>query len=144
MKNKCEYIDKDSGCLVSFDGSCCKEECFTYRLLQLVQAKEQENKRLLEIINAKPLETVDIDSAFEIEKLKEQLQAKEQEFKESKEANDRILTTLNVITKSNIKLRQTLAEIQEIIKYDVYTTRADLCLRLNWIKKKISECKVEE
>lgn len=41
--------------------------------------KEQENKRLLEIINAKPLETVDIDSSFEIEKLKEQLQAKEQE-----------------------------------------------------------------
>ena len=42
MKNKCEYIDKDSGCLVSFDGSCCKEECFTYRLLQLLQTKEKE------------------------------------------------------------------------------------------------------
>ena len=34
---------------------------------------------MLEIINANPLETVDIDSAFEIEKLKEQLKAKEQE-----------------------------------------------------------------
>ena len=44
-----------------------------------LKRKEQENKRLLEIINAKPLETVDIDSAFEIEKLKEQLQAKVQE-----------------------------------------------------------------
>ena len=44
---------------------------------------EQENKRLLEII-AKPLETVDIDSAFEIEKLKEQIQAKEQECEELK------------------------------------------------------------
>lgn len=43
------------------------------------ESVKQENKRLLEIINAKPLETVDIDSAFEIEKLKEQLQAKEQE-----------------------------------------------------------------
>ena len=42
MEIKCEYINKDSGCLVSFDGSCCKEECFTYRLLQLLQAKEQE------------------------------------------------------------------------------------------------------
>lgn len=40
---------------------------------------KQENKRLLEIINAKPLETVDMDCAFEIEKLKEKLQAKEQE-----------------------------------------------------------------
>ena len=37
---------------------------------------EQENKRLLETINAKPLETVDMDRAFEIEKLKDQLQAK--------------------------------------------------------------------
>ena len=107
------------------------------------ESVKQENKRLLEIINAKPLETVDIDSAFEIAKLKEQLRAKEQECKELKEANDRILTTLNVITKSNIKLRQTLAEIQEITKYDVYTTRADLCLRLNWIKKKSSESGVE-
>ena len=43
------------------------------------ESVKQENKRLLEIINAKPLETVDIDSAFEIEKLKEQLQTKEQE-----------------------------------------------------------------
>ena len=86
------------------------------------ESVKQENKRLLEIINAKPLETVDIDSAFEIEKLKEQLHAKEQECEE---------------------LKQTLAEIKEIAKYDVYTTRSDLCLKLNWIKKKISECEVE-
>lgn len=46
---------------------------------------EQENKRLLETINAKPLETVDMDSAFEIEKLKDQLQAKEQECENLKE-----------------------------------------------------------
>lgn len=45
---------------------------------------KQENKRLLEIINAKPLETVDMDCAFEIEKLKEQLQAKEQECEKLK------------------------------------------------------------
>jgi hypothetical protein len=46
---------------------------------QKLEQVKQENKRLLEIINAKPLETVDMDCAFEIEKLKEQLQAKEQE-----------------------------------------------------------------
>lgn len=46
MEIKCEYIDKDSGCLVTFDGSCSKEECFTYRLLQLLQAKEQECETL--------------------------------------------------------------------------------------------------
>ena len=37
MENKCEYIDKDSGCLVSFDGSCSKEECFTYRLIKQLE-----------------------------------------------------------------------------------------------------------
>lgn len=50
---------------------------------KLEQVK-QENKRLLEIINAKPLETVDMDSAFEIEKLKEQLQSKEQKIEQVK------------------------------------------------------------
>lgn len=46
---------------------------------QKLEQVKQENERLLEIINAKTLETVDMDSAFEIEKLKEQLQAKEHE-----------------------------------------------------------------
>ena len=143
MKNKCEYIDKDSGCLVSFDGSCCKEECFTYRLLQLLQAKEQENKRLLDIINAKPLETVDIDSAFEIEKLKEQLQAKEQECEGLKE-NQKLKhdngyevgalekTIYNLKAENNLfrighdneqarrrKYEQALVEIKEICKTNV-------------------------
>ena len=51
---------------------------------QKLEQVKQENKRLLEIINANPLETVDIDSAFEIEKLKEQLKAKEQECEKLK------------------------------------------------------------
>ena len=46
MENLCGHYDKDLGCLVTFDGSCCKEECFTYRLLLLLQAKEQECKEL--------------------------------------------------------------------------------------------------
>lgn len=48
----------------------------------------------------------------------------------------------NSVTTKYCDLLKTLAEIKEIVKYDVYTTRADLCLRLNWIKKKISECEV--
>ena len=46
----------------------------------------------------------------------------------------------------DLKLKQlskTLTEIKEIAKYDVYTTRSDLCLKLNRIKKKISECEVK-
>ena len=127
MEIKCEYIDKDSGCLVSFDGSCSKEECFTYRLLQLLQAKEQENKRLLEIINAKPLETVDIDSAFEIEKLKEQLQAKGQECE---------------------KYEQTLTEVRKIAQgvrnYLKYPAPKDVRYEIDIILQKISECEAEE
>lgn len=46
----------------------------------------------------------------------------------------------NSVTTKYCDLLRTLVEIKEIAKYDVYTTRADLCLRLNWIKKKISEC----
>ena len=63
------------------------------------ESVKQENKRLLEIINAKPLETVDIDSAFEIEKLKEQLQAKEQECERLKEE-------VSLLKESNSKLQQ--------------------------------------
>ena len=40
------------------------------------------------------------------------------------------------------KLHEALIEIKEIAQYDVYTSRTDLCLKLNWIKKKISECEV--
>ena len=42
------------------------------------------------------------------------------------------------------KLATCIEQIKELAKYDVYTTRTDLCLKLNWIKKKISECEVEE
>ena len=42
------------------------------------------------------------------------------------------------------KLATCIEQIKELAKYDVYTTRADLCLKLNWIKKKISECGIEE
>ena len=41
------------------------------------------------------------------------------------------------------KLATCIEQIKELAKYDVYTTRADLCLRLNWIKKKISESEVK-
>ena len=45
-KNLCENYSKEVGCYNTFDGSCIKEQCFTYRLLQLLQAKEQECDKL--------------------------------------------------------------------------------------------------
>lgn len=41
-KSLCENYSKEIGCCNTFDGSCSKEECFTYRLLQLLQTKEKE------------------------------------------------------------------------------------------------------
>ena len=38
---------------------------------------------------------------------------------------------------------KTLTEIKEIAQYDVYTPHTDLCIKLNWVKKKIRECEVE-
>ena len=47
-KNLCENYSKEVGCYNTFDGSCNKEQCFTYKLLQLLQAKEQECEKLKE------------------------------------------------------------------------------------------------
>lgn len=45
-KNLCENYNKEVGCFGTFDGSCIKEQCFTYKLLQQLQAKEQECEEL--------------------------------------------------------------------------------------------------
>lgn len=45
-ENLCENYSKEVGCYNTFDGSCIKEQCFTYRLLQLLKAKEQECEEL--------------------------------------------------------------------------------------------------
>ena len=45
-ENLCENYSKEVGCYNTFDGSCIKEQCFTYRLLQLLKAKEQKCEKL--------------------------------------------------------------------------------------------------
>ena len=45
-KTLCENYSKEVGCCNTFDGSCSKEECFTYRLLRLLQTKEKEREDL--------------------------------------------------------------------------------------------------
>ena len=44
--NRCENYSKEVGCYNTFDSNCIKEHCFTYRLLQLLKAKEQECEEL--------------------------------------------------------------------------------------------------
>lgn len=45
-ENICENYSKEVGCYNTFDSSCIKEQCFTYRLLQLLKSKEQECEEL--------------------------------------------------------------------------------------------------
>lgn len=63
-ENLCANYSKEVGCYNTFDGSCIKEQCFTYRLLQLLKAKEQECERLkwyLKEIRDDELKTLDIE-----------------------------------------------------------------------------------
>ena len=86
-ENLCENYSKEVGCYNTFDGSCIKEQCFTYRLLQLLKAKEQE-----------------------CEELKIYIKSNEQQVKEAETLvmdNDRLINELD-------QLKQTLAEIKEI------------------------------
>ena len=56
-KTLCENYSKEVGCYNTFDGRCNKEQCFTYKLLQLLQDKEQECKELkktLKVIANRP------------------------------------------------------------------------------------------
>ena len=45
-KNLCKNYNKEVGCYGTFDGNCIKEKCFTYKLLQQLQDKEQETKKI--------------------------------------------------------------------------------------------------
>lgn len=92
---------------------------------QKLEQVKQENKRLLEIINAKPLETVDMDSAFEIEKLKEQLQAKEQKILTLINKNNRLSEQLNqtkiILRGKNDQYNWAMRKYQELKKqYNCY------------------------
>ena len=64
-KNLCENYSKGVGCFNTFDGSCSKEECFTYRLLQLLQAKEQECEELKTLLNVKEQKLIKIKQYIE-------------------------------------------------------------------------------
>lgn len=48
-----------------------------------------------------------------------QLKRKKQECEELKKANDGILTTIRILAKNNIKLREILTEIKEIAEIEI-------------------------
>ena len=145
-ENLCENYSKEVGCYNTFDGSCIKKQCFTYRLLQLLKAKEQE-----------------------YEKLKRELQA-QRDFTAHEQkliycvAYDETCKTGNdckqgkCIFKDNIKLKQALAETKEIAEKSCCLQPTSDCEEyenckecsrtsddetVKQILQKISECEVE-
>lgn len=68
-----------------------------------------------------------------------QLKRKERECEELKKANDGILTTIRILAKNNIKLREILTEIQEIASYLFNMPTSQCMAKLELILSKISE-----
>ena len=68
-----------------------------------------------------------------------QLERKKQECEELKKANDGILTTIRILAKNNIRLREILAEIKEIASYLFNMPTSQCMAKLELILSKISE-----
>ena len=101
-ENLCENYSKEVGCYNTFDGSCIKEQCVTYRLLQLLKAKEQECEELKKELQAQRDFTVHEQKLIYCVAYDETC----------KTGND--CKQEKCIFKDNIKLKQALADIKEI------------------------------
>ena len=141
-KTLCENYNKEVGCYYTFDGSCNKEQCYTYRLLQLLQAKEQEceslghtyleTNELLQdktkaLTNLKSendvLKTMLKDLSYENQKFCYQIEEQTKQLEPFKDEYFKGLDNVAIaklakksirITAENSKLEQTLTEIKEI------------------------------
>ena len=80
----------------------------------------------------------EIEDCF-IKELLDKLAQREQECEELKKANDGILTTIRILAKNNIKLREILAEIKEIASYLFNMPTSQCMAKLELILSKISE-----
>lgn len=170
-KNLCENYNKEVGCFGTFDGSCIKEQCFTYKLLQQLQAKEQEYVELRGVIRK------DICSHYvlgecsqkhhnncvgrsqcikDLEQQLDQLKAENEELKETIQRHDNDNNALLKEVEDELceyyrRHRECLTEIKEIAETAskrLYATMSnDYTDGYSWlgsiILQKISECEVE-
>ena len=114
-KNLCENYSKEVGCYNTFDGSCIKEQCFTYRLLQLLQAKEQECEQIKEKYEALKLENQEgyeivAELKHEYEGLKKQLETAEEWRIKAESLNEKLEL-------KNTCYRKALEEIEKYCTY---------------------------
>ena len=114
-KNLCENYSKEVGCYNTFDGSCIKEQCFTYRLLQLLQAKEQDCEQIKEKCEALKLENQEgyeivAELKHEYEGLKKQLETAEEWRIKAESLNEKLEL-------KNTCYRKALEEIEKYCTY---------------------------
>ena len=150
MENKEIYIDgvDVSGCIhykATGKYNTCGYDCGLTQncYYKQLKRKEQECEELKKIIDEAKNSKLDLKSFLvgeaiqnEYEEQHDQLKAENKELKEELEE----LKEENEYNEANaIEFKQTLTEIKEIAQYDVYTSHTDLCIKLNLVKKKISE-----
>ena len=141
-ENLCENYSKEVGCYNTFDGSCIKEQCFTYRLLQLLKAKEQECEELKKQLQAdKGLITSTGKMNYQLIQEYDELKTDKAEALEQLE----FVRTLNTVQEAEIrKLSKTLTEIKEIAEEDFnHTCWKTYARQLKQILQKISECEAK-
>lgn len=119
-ENICENYSKEVGCYNTFDGSCIKEQCFAYRLLQLLKVKEQECEKLKESL--KVWKYSDVQHIFKINKYEQTLT----EVKEIAENSCCLQPTSTCEeyencnecsrTSDDVTVKQILQKISEVIK----------------------------
>ena len=153
-ENLCENYSKEVGCYNTFDGNCIKEQCFTYRLLQLLQAKEQECEKLkkdlhqnfeekdkLHLIIDRLLEASGCDintaSAEDFEDVYENMRYEKQQL----EQLGQTLTEIKEIAENSCCLQPT-SDCEEYKKCNECSRTSD-DVTVKQILQKISECEVE-
>ena len=152
-KNLCENYSQEVGCYGTFNGSCIKEQCFTYKLLQQLQAKEQECERLKKIINEAKNSKLDLNSFFAIEAIVgeyqlelDQLKADNRILKEKFEIAIKNNMDKTLLRLENGDVKEELQEIREEFGIETLychddNTRVHRCIKLLQLKDCLTEIK---
>lgn len=114
-KNLCENYSKEVGCYGTFDGSCIKEQCFTYKLLQQNNNLEKENidlklnlKKVINLSQKKNRQCYQF--LADIKQLKRQHQADKGLITSTGKQNYQLLQEYD-------KLKIALTEIKEVLQF---------------------------
>lgn len=135
-KNLCENYSKEVGCYGTFDGSCIKEQCFTYKLLQQNNNLKKENidlklnlKKVINLSQKKNRQCYQF--LADIKQLKHQHQADKGLITSTGKMNYQLLQEYD-------KLKTALTEIKEIARVNSINTcwtAINLCVDCDEIKE---------